>query len=588
MAKQVKIDIVARDKTKRAVGSAKKSLGGLKTFAIAAAGALATIGAGRAITNLVNVGKSIESLQIRFKLLFGSAEEGAKAFDTLTNFASKVPFSLEDIAAASGNLAVVAKDAKELEKILEITGNVAGATGLDFQTTASQIQRAFAGGIASADIFREKGVRDMLGFSAGAKISVEETQEAFNRVFAGDGEFAQTTKELANTLEGTLSMINDKFFNFKRAINEAFFEELKKQFGDLNEFLDENEKEILQFGRDIGTGLATALKETVESVQTIVAGLDLLARATELADDKTGGFASKLLFLLDPLKDIKIITGLITDGNQDLTETFNSLIPRVEEAGETISDAQKKFQGFTGAITESVSPAVQELEQDVLDLQEALMPLGNAFDVAFAEADKKLEESEANRKRILDNATKNFKDAKFKEIDFERMTQKEAQALTRAGFRQALQEGAKHNKALFRINQAMNIAEAVMNTATGVTSALKLGPIIGPPLAMAIGAMGAVQVATIAAQQPPAMFGGARQQGSPFLVGERGPELFTPASAGTVTPNNQLPSMGTNNINFTINAVDVSGIEELLNDNRATIVNLINSALNDQGKEALI
>ena len=216
MTKKVHIDIVARDKTKRAVGTAKKSLGGLKSFALAAGAALATIGAGRAITNLVNVGKSIESLQIRFKLLFGSAEEGAKAFDTLTSFASKVPFSLEDIAAASGNLAVVAKDAKQLQDILEITGNVAGATGLDFQTTASQIQRAFAGGIASADIFREKGVRDMLGFSAGAKVSVEETREAFNRVFAGNGEFAKTTEELANTLEGTLSMINDKFFNFKR------------------------------------------------------------------------------------------------------------------------------------------------------------------------------------------------------------------------------------------------------------------------------------------------------------------------------------------------------------------------------------
>ena len=166
MTKRVNIDIVARDKTKRAIDSSKKSLGGLKKFALAASAALATIGAGRALTGLVRVGKEIESLQIRFKLLFGSAEEGARAFETLTDFAAKVPFSLGDIAAASGNLAVVAKDAKELNEILEITGNVAGAVGLDFQTTASQIQRAFAGGIASADIFREKGVRDMLGFSA--------------------------------------------------------------------------------------------------------------------------------------------------------------------------------------------------------------------------------------------------------------------------------------------------------------------------------------------------------------------------------------------------------------------------------------
>ena len=587
MTKKVHIDIVARDKTKRAVGNAKKSLGGLKSFALAASAALATIGAGRAITNLVNVGKSIESLQIRFKLLFGSAEEGAKAFDTLTSFASKVPFSLEDIAAASGNLAVVAKDAKQLQDILEITGNVAGANGLDFQTTASQIQRAFAGGIASADIFREKGVRDMLGFSAGAKVSVEETREAFNRVFAHNGEFAKTTDELANTLEGTLSMINDKFFNFKRAINEAFFEELKSQFGDLNEFLDANEEAILGFGRDIGTGLATALKETVESVQVITSGLDLLARVVETADAKTSGFTSTILQAADPLHGIKELLKLFAQENENLSTTLDNLLPRAEVYTDQIMRLAEGYGVLSTKIEEETSPAIQELSQDVLDLQEALMPLGNAFDTAFATADQKLEESEANRKRILENATKNFKDAKFKEIDFQRMSQKEAQQLTRAGFRQSLQEGAKHNKALFRINQAMNIAEAIMNTATGVTSALKLGPIIGPPLALAIGAMGAVQVATIAAQQPPAQFGGVRVANQPFLVGEQGPELFTPATAGTVTPNHQLESAPTH-IVFNINTVDAKGFGALLDTRKAQIVNMINSARNQKGQSNIV
>ena len=587
MTKKVHIDIVARDKTKRAVGTAKKSLGGLKSFALAAGAALATIGAGRAITNLVNVGKSIESLQIRFKLLFGSAEEGAKAFDTLTSFASKVPFSLEDIAAASGNLAVVAKDAKQLQDILEITGNVAGATGLDFQTTASQIQRAFAGGIASADIFREKGVRDMLGFSAGAKVSVEETREAFNRVFAGNGEFAKTTEELGNTREGTLSMINDKFFNFKRAINEAFFEELKSQFGDLNEFLDANEEAILGFGRDIGTGLATALKETVESVQVITSGLDLLARVVETADAKTSGFTSTILQAADPLHGIKELLKLFAQENENLSTTLDNLLPRAEVYTDQIMRLAEGYGVLSTKIEEETSPAIQELSQDVLDLQEALMPLGNAFDTAFATADQKLEESEANRKRILENATKNFKDAKFKEIDFQKMSQKEAQQLTRAGFRQSLQEGAKHNKALFRINQAMNIAEAIMNTATGVTSALKLGPIIGPPLALAIGAMGAVQVATIAAQQPPAQFGGVRVANQPFLVGEQGPELFTPATAGTVTPNHQLESAPTH-IVFNINTVDAKGFGALLDTRKAQIVNMINSARNQKGQSNIV
>lgn len=588
MAKQVKIDIVARDKTKQAIDKSKRGLGGLKTAALAVSAALATVGAGRIITNLVNVGKEMESLQVRFKFLFGSVEEGKIAFDGLAKFASKVPFALDDIAMASGNLAVVAKDAKDLTRILEITGNVAAFTGLDFQTTASQIQRAFSGGIAAADIFREKGLRQVLGFSEGAKVSIEDTQKKFEEIFGKGGRLGDVTDALAETFEGTLSMIQDKFLAFKMAVNESFFAELKKQFGDLDAFLAENEENILKFGRDIGKGLASALSETVESVETIVAGFDLFARIIEKADEKTGDYTSQLLFLLEPFKGLEILTGLVAQGNENLTETFNSLIPRVEEAGETISDEQKKFQSLAGIIKEETSPAVQGLEQDVLDLQESLAPLGNAFDAAFSEADKKLAESEANRKRQIENATQNFKDAKFKEIDFEKMSQEEISKMTKQGFRQTLQEASKHSKEMFRLNQALNIAEAIMNTATGVTNALKLGP-FGIPLAVAIGAMGAVQIATIAAQQPPAQFGGVRQAGSPFLVGERGPELFTPASAGTVTPAHQLGgAMGATNVTFNINTVDARGFGALLDTRKAQIVNMINSARNQKGQSNIV
>ena len=58
------------------------------------------------------------------------------------------------------------KYSKDLQKMLEITGNVAATTGLDFRTAAEQIQRSFAGGIAAADVFRERGVRALLGFKA--------------------------------------------------------------------------------------------------------------------------------------------------------------------------------------------------------------------------------------------------------------------------------------------------------------------------------------------------------------------------------------------------------------------------------------
>ena len=55
-------------------------------------------------------------------------------------------------------------------------------------------------------------------------------------------------------------------------------------------------------------------------------------------------------------------------------------------------------------------------------------------------------------------------------------------------------------------------------------------------------------------------FGGKRAAGGPvsagssYLVGERGPELFTPSRSGNIVPNNAMGSVG----NITVN-VDASG-----------------------------
>jgi lambda family phage tail tape measure protein len=82
--------------------------------------------------------------------------------------------------------------------------------------------------------------------------------------------------------------------------------------------------------------------------------------------------------------------------------------------------------------------------------------------------------------------------------------------------------------------------------------------------------------------------GGAVSKGRPVLVGERGPELFVPNTTGQITQNARGTDTGTTNINFSINATDVTGVRKLLIDNRATIVNVINSALNEKGREALV
>ena len=80
--------------------------------------------------------------------------------------------------------------------------------------------------------------------------------------------------------------------------------------------------------------------------------------------------------------------------------------------------------------------------------------------------------------------------------------------------------------------------------------------------------------------------GGNIKAGQPALVGERGRELFVPNTDGRIIKNEDL-GMGAN-ITFNINAVDVRGVQELLIENRSTITNLVNQALNQQGRKALV
>ena len=82
--------------------------------------------------------------------------------------------------------------------------------------------------------------------------------------------------------------------------------------------------------------------------------------------------------------------------------------------------------------------------------------------------------------------------------------------------------------------------------------------------------------------------GGAVAKGQPVLVGEQGAEMFIPNQTGQITQSARGTGGEPVTVNFNINAVDASGFEELLVRSRGTITQLINSAVNERGREALI
>jgi hypothetical protein len=528
MAQNLKINITAKDKTQQAFQGVRGRLKGLKDSIFSVQGALVGLGGGLAIRSIVGTGRSIEDLQVRLKQLFGSTQEGAKAFDVMANFAAKVPFSLEQIQQASGNLAVVAGDADRLSEILEITGNVAAVTGLDFATTAEQIQRSFAGGIASADIFRERGVRDLLGFSAGATVSAEKTIEAFEKVFGKTGRFGKATDELANTFTGTLSMLGDKLFNFKRNIaGEGFFDELKKEFKSLNEFIEENSADFEAIGRAISKVLTFAVKAFAGAVRAVAKAVGFVREQVE-----------NLLRLLG--KDIPLVIEIqkvpdaVDKANKKAKEQ-KSLFEKVRDEIKKQNEAFNISKEIVGSITKSVGSVSKSLAEAVVlgkDLNTSLKQLAQSILVEIIaktiERIALLGIEKLLTKTILKNEDDKTAKLRMQSREMERQL-------------------------------GLQTALAAFNFVSG----------------------GGFKLPFFAS-------GGAVRKGQPTIVGERGAEMFIPNSSGQITQSARGTGGSPVNVNFAITTLDATGFQDMLVQNRGTISNIINQAVNERGGNNLV
>ena len=617
MAQKLNIDIVARDKTKQALGRVQGALAKVKGAVFNLQNAFIGLGAGLVIRNLVSTGKELENLRVRLKFLLKDTNEGAKAFDNMVKFASRVPFSLEEIQSGSGILATVTDNAKDLQKMLEITGNVAAVTGLDFRTTAEQIQRSFSAGIGAADLFREKGVRNMLGFQAGATVSIEATVKRFEEVFGKGGRFGKATDDLAETFTGTLSMIGDKVFNFKKVILEAgLFESLKKEFGALDKFLEQNSKQIDQIAQDIGIALGFAVKKVADAVIVMKNNMD------------------KFVILIQLLISVKVVTlftnlaiAITNVAKAMMTFGFATLFTKGGLLGiaKAIVKGGAIFVAFKGMEKlfddmknsfEDFSDGVKNVLPDARDLQKTLIPIKEVF----KNSNIILHDFEHELSVKIPNATEKAIN-KFDELN--------------RGALSDIQDKFK--------NMHMIIAEGINDAITKTSQALARSIVFGEKLTdtlknLAINVFARILAALIEqiARQSVLIFmnntvigqklkqlaiekdilntqkkqnkqnlistfanvassflptfasGGAVRKGQPTIVGERGAEMFIPNSSGQITQAARGTAGGAVNVNFNINTIDSRGFDQALVENRGTITSIINNALTEKGRGELV
>jgi hypothetical protein len=626
--KNLKFKISAVNKTERVFNNVKSGLSNLKRSVFNLRNAFIGLGTATVIRGFVKAGIQIENLEVQLNALMGSAKEGKKALKSVTDFASGTPFELKEIQKGVVALATVKEKAEEFgisfEELLKITGNTAVQIGGDFAQASLNIQRSFSAGIGSADLFRDRAVTAMAGFQAGVKVSVDESIIGLQKAFGTGGKFGNLTDNLSQTLFGTISNLKDAFFIFQVEVSKGFFEALKNNLGDLKKSAEDNKKAIAEFGRNLGDIFSKTIDGTAKAVKFLKENLDLLIttfkvlialkivqlftkitvavgllNASFLTFNATvkrnlifGGIAVVILefqklkdIVSDALKDAKEFFGLFSDEKKEKKVTVitikKSPLPNIDIKDRPIftpkpplpdnRDQAKVIKDFPSVLDRTLSKVRVLNEEALAKTKEKFNDISTTISETLNSSIRGISESIARTIIFGENLKESFKQivsqALVKALSI--LIEIGIRTLVNIGLaklkeRQEKRITAEHKKQNRELDKQI-VKQAIL-------------------LAMG-GGSGGIGIPFLAS-------GGQLKAGQPAVVGERGAELIIPNNNSTVFSNSDTKKIlgsGKNvSVSFNIMANDTRDFDTLIIKRRGLIVNLINQALNERGKEAIV
>jgi hypothetical protein len=357
----------------------------------------------------------------------------------------------------------------------------------------------------------------MLGFQAGAEVSASETVRAFKEKFGKGGEFGNVTNDLANTLTGTLSMLQDKLFQFRKAISDEFTNVVKENFKEVNQAFEDNSKAIENLGKKIGQNLAGALQSFAENIDAIIVGLKALGVFLTTA---VGVAILKFIAGLSKLQAIIIGLG----------GAYTLLSNALEKVIESDKEAQKSYERSAKALdlnSKELQENFKTLSKYLLIQQSvpnAVTNTAESFDILIA--------TEGQLKDITEEVGKTFDNA--------------GEDISKA-FGKSVVEGENFGDAMKNIFK--DVASQIVAT---ITQILIIEPLIRrlKESLKEISGGGDLSVGGVLKSVGGAILGdtisgffangGYMPPNRPAIVGERGAEMIVPRTASTVIPNHEL------------------------------------------------
>ncbi len=578
---QLNIKLNAIDSTKKAFNDLQNNLkqtnkeaNNLTTSFLSVRTAILGFATGATITGVINQTKKFQDLQTILSRVTGSTENGTQVLNFLIDSTRRSTFTVQELANSFITLSTAGIN--PTERLLKVFTDTASAS-TDQLDTLNDLTRLFAKGVqgglglqalnqlVAKGIPAFKILENELGLTKDGIEKFAQTTRGANKILEAllnglEKSFSGATEERAKNLSVALSRISKESDlvlqkigdqGLTKSINDLAesFSSLTTEGDALLEFLGkltsatvDSGTGFIKFAKDVANALKFTIKQEIDDVNR---AFDLLLGRTKNAKvGITGTFTSpteitgrstglpKTTATPAPLLDFQLVIKRVIEDNQNKLDRIN--------------DAFFTTQGLTKTITDTLNAGISQFSEKIAES----IVLGKQLSDVFRNIGQSLLISILKTSiEILGREILNLFYAKLQTFEIVQQIGK-------------LLEKLAVERAITREKEAQARASS---SGGGSIEQQIFSAIVGSFFAE----------------------GGNIQAGQPAVVGERGRELFIPSTSGTIVPNHDMGVGGTN-ITFNIQANDVRGIKELLIDNRATIINLVNQGANQKGKSNIV
>ena len=576
--------------------------------------ALAVIGTARFVLFQT---AQLETQTKALEVLTGSAKKAQAIVQEIKEFGAVTPFKSSELIEVTKRMKAFGFETEEVVDITKRIADIAGTAGVDINAVALAVGKVQAKNkfmqeenimLLDKGINVTKELETITGMTGEAlakamskgEVGADKFVEAIVRATSEGGQFFEGASKQSDTLAGKFSTFVDNVETFAQNLGKLFEEPLKDILDMLNQVAGEFNKifglltdaNIGESNKAVG---AAAFKSRFGMQADAVKDI---TKAVELLDPtfvKTEEDAQKLIGQLDRISNvIKLIRGPDSPDvldRRNLLDPINAAILRLGDLRKEVRQIQQGFNQTENAekknliITKDTNKPEPETLSDeqkanIKDFASGIVgviKLENDRKEAFKKYIDKQKQSgeliqasidgntkevqlqhdinnavaihgEHNRQKITDQLTANqaLRDQKT-EID----KNAEAAEALKGKFAQIGQE--------IEDGIVQNLTDAVKGTQTLAEAAIKVLNQMKRKLVEI-----AIQKAFAGIGGPIGGFfgslfgranGGRVSANQPYMVGERGREVFVPTTSGTIIPNNQMG--GTTN-NIVVN-VDASG-----------------------------